>query len=89
LPDKMIDDMRKRFEESEEYISTLTSKVAVNLEKVRIESLLTLAKFQGFTQEEIDLIRETAMKSETPSSDKVIELLKSGSAGLHASFTSK
>jgi hypothetical protein len=86
LPDHLIEDMRKSFEKCEEYLSTTQRKAVVDLEMAKIESLLAFAKLQRFPEEKISSIRQALAELETPTADKVIELL-SGSADLSATVT--
>jgi len=78
--------MRKSFEKCEEYLSTTQRKAFVDLEMAKIESLLAFAKLQKIPEEKIDSIRQALAELETPTADKVIELL-SGSADLSATVT--
>jgi hypothetical protein len=85
LPDHLTEDMRKSFEKCDEYLSTVQTK-AVDLEKVKIESLLAFAKVQGFPEETINSVREAVMKEKDITSDTVADLLKKASADLRSSF---
>ncbi len=55
LPESVIEDMRQSFQKCEEYIST-TPKNTVDLEKIKIESVLAVAQAQGLPKEKIDLL---------------------------------
>lgn len=85
LPQEVIEDMRQTFGKCEEYLSTTPSRFNVDLEKAKIESLLSFAKLQGLPEEKIDSIRQILTESENPTADKAIELL-SGYANLKAIF---
>jgi len=86
LTEELIEDMRKSFEKCDEYLSTVPSKGALNVEEVKIDVLLSVAEAQGYKKETIDLIRETVTKSEAPTADKVIQLLKENAGDLHSSL---
>jgi len=75
LPQEVIEDMRQTFSRCSEYLSTTPDRFDVDLEKAKIESLLSFAKLQGLPEEKINSIRQTLTESENPTADKAIELL--------------
>lgn len=75
LPQEVIEDMRQTFGRCGEYLSTAPDRFDVDLEKAKIESLLSFAKLQGLPEEKINSIRQTLTESENPTADQAIELL--------------
>jgi hypothetical protein len=86
LPNELIEDMRKSFEKCDDYLSTTPHKGTVDVEKMKIDVLLTVAEAQGYKKETVNAIREAVTKGEASTADKVMQMLKDKAADLSTSF---